>query len=90
MNIEQTKRAALKKTPLPWETLQCGDAVQGANLCDSVVTFKSPNTFKLANSSMIMVHRDFVNLSKRDPDGSWRPLWTETSGEDRIMETIEL
>lgn len=84
----RVKRTEGKRVPLPWNTIKCGMLIRRAASSSevSMVIATLPNHIKTIEYTF--EHKAFFMFEYSIDGSEWKPLWTEESGEERIVETI--
>lgn len=76
------------RVPMPWETLSCGMVVRFlGDITRRVLVLETSITSAYLGRGVYVEHHTFTRLEYLDGN-EWKPLWTEGTGIERIVETI--
>lgn len=84
----RVERSASKRVPLPWSTIRCGMQLRlkrgSGHEVLLAIHIKSDS---ILAGEIWFLHEAFMQMEYLDGD-TWKPLWTEEPGEERIVEIV--
>ena len=76
-----------KHVPLPWSTIKCGMVVRYPSSVDTTWLILRASSNYCTTECKVLCDRDLLAMEHLD-GSTWKPLWTEESGIERIVEVI--
>lgn len=83
----RVERQSGNRVPLPWSTIRCGMVVKHVQNIVGTHLVVATGLGEFAYGRFFGNHKDFVLMEYLDGD-TWKPLWTEEPGEEKIVEIV--